>query len=226
MPKIFINFRNGDGEWAAEALRVVLEQRFGKDQVFLSHESIPIGAQWPDALLENARTCDAFLALIGPKWLTIKGADGRPRIFAERDWVRREIAAALAAARAVTPILLGDTPRLDPASDLPDDIRDLARKQGPRLDVRQFDDNYAGLERKLMEIVPDLKPRLSRAGIQINSDFEAQEMDNSHVVIAQVPEGTDGLEITSKGRARRMKDNASYSVLKVEERDRGKEDRG
>ena len=226
MPKIFINFRNGDGEWAAEALRVVLEQRFGKDQVFLSHESIPIGAQWPDALLENARTCDAFLALIGPKWLTIKNADGRPRIFVEHDWVRREIAAALAAARAVTPILLGDTPRLDPASDLPDDIRDLARKQGPRLDVRQFDDNYAGLERKLMEIVPDLKPRLSRAGIQINSDFEAQEMDNSHVVIAQVPEGTDGLKITSKGRARRMKDNSSYSVLKVEERDRGKEDRG
>src|SRR5258706_2240267 len=133
MPKIFINFRNGDGEWAAEALRVVLEQRFGKDQVFLSHDSIPIGARWPDALLDNARTCDVFLVLIGPRWLTIKGRDGRPRIFAADDWVRREIAAALATDRAVTPILLGDTARLGPGSDLPDDIRGLASRQGPRL---------------------------------------------------------------------------------------------
>jgi hypothetical protein len=225
MPKIFINFRNGDGEWAAEALRVVLEQRFGKDHVFLSHESIPIGAQWPDVLLENARTFDVFLALIGPKWLTIKGTDGCPRIFAEHDWVRREIAAALAAARSVTPILLGDTPRLDPASVLPDDIRDLARKQGPRLDVRQFDDNYAGLERKLMEIVPGLRPKLPRASIQVNSDFEVNKMDNSRAVIADVPQGADGLEVTSKVRADQMR-KSSVTVLKMEENDRGKEDRG
>ena len=112
MPKIFINFRNGDGEWAAKTLWTVLERRFGKENVFLSHESIPIGAPWPDALLENARTCDAFLALIGPKWLTIEGTGGRPRIFADDDWVRREIAAALAAGRTVAPILLGSPPGL------------------------------------------------------------------------------------------------------------------
>jgi TIR domain len=225
MSRIFINFRNGDGEWAAEALRVVLEQRFGKDHVFLSHESIPIGEQWPDALLDNARTCDVFLALIGPKWLSIKGADGRPRIFGEHDWVRREIAAALAADRTVAPILLGDTPRLDPATDLPADIRDLARKQGPRLDVRQFDDNYAGLERKLMEIVPGLRPRLPRAGIRVNSDVEVEEMDKSEAVIAQVPEGADGLEVTSKWRSHRWTDS-SYNALKMGERDWGKGDRG
>ena len=43
MPTIFLNFRNGDSDWAAKALRIVLEQRFGRDQVFLSHDSIPIG---------------------------------------------------------------------------------------------------------------------------------------------------------------------------------------
>jgi len=225
MPKIFINFRNGDGEWAAEALRVVLAQRFGKDQVFLSHESIPIGEHWPDALLDNARTCDVFLALIGPKWLTITGADGRPRIFAEHDWVRREIAAALATTRTVTPILLGDTPRLDPAGDLPDDIRDLAWRQGPRLDVRQFDDNYAGLERKLMEIEPALRPKPLRAGIQVNSDLQVDESENSQVVIAEVPEGTEGLGITSTARMGRFT-NSSFNVLKTPERDQGKEGRG
>jgi hypothetical protein len=229
MSKIFINFRNGDGEWAAEALRVVLEQRFGKDHVFLSHESIPIGAQWPDALLDNARTCDVFLALIGPKWLSIKGADGRPRIFAEHDWVRREIAAALAADRTVAPILLGDTPRLDLATDLPDDIRGLALKQGPRLDVRQFDDNYAGLERKLMEIVPRLRPRRLRAGARVNSDLEVGKMDG-RVEIVHAPRERD-LDITARTKIDIMGPDSLYTVLKEsalteEEGDQGKEERG
>lgn len=229
MPKIFINFRNGDGEWAAEALRVVLEQRFGKDQVFLSHESIPIGAQWPDALLENARTCDAFLALIGPKWLTVKGADGRPRIFAEHDWVRREIAAALAAARAVTPILLGDTPRLDPASDLPDDIRDLARKQGPRLDVRRFDDDYAGLERKLMKVVPSLMPktmpRQGPAGIRVTGVTTARNITDAEVKGASVPPGTDGLDVSSTVTASEDIKRLKHIPLEIRKHDRGKGDR-
>lgn len=225
MPKIFINFRNGDGEWAAKALWVVLEQRFGKDQVFLSHESIRIGEEWPDALLENARTCDVFLVLIGPKWLTIKGADGRPRIFGEDDWVHREIAAALAADRPVTPILLGNTSRLASADDLPDDIRDLARKQGPRLDVRQFADNYAGLERKLMRIVPGLRPMQSRAGIRVNSDVEADVVEDSDAVIADLPKDADGVEITSKWRSSRLK-NFSYKALRMGEPDQGKGEGG
>jgi hypothetical protein len=230
MSKIFINFRNGDGEWAAEALRVVLEQRFGKDHVFLSHESIPIGAQWPDALLDNARTCDVFLALIGPRWLSIKGADGRPRIFAEHDWVRREIAAALAAGRTVAPILLGDTPRLDLATDLPADIRELARKQGPRLDVRQFDDNYVGLERKLMEIVPSLRlrtmPGPRPAGIRVTGVTTAPTIAGAEIVGASVPSGTDGLDVSSTVTASEKIERLKHVPLEIRERDQGKGGRG
>jgi len=231
MPKIFINFRNGDGEWAARTLWVVLEQRFGKDQVFLSHESIPVGEQWPDALLENARTCDVFLALIGPKWLTIRGADGRPRIFAEDDWVRREIAAALAAGRPVTPILLGNTPRLDPASDLPDDIRDLVRRQGQRLDVRQFDNNYAGLEAKLMDIVPGLRPRRLGAGVDVNSDLEVIGDIGGPVKIVDTPADRH-VNVTARTRVGGdITPDGSYTVFSSdgvaeEAPDRGKDDRG
>ena len=231
MPTIFINFRNGDSEWAAKALRIVLAQRFGKDHVFLSHDSIPIGEPWPDALLENARTCDVFLALIGPKWLTIKGEDGRPRIFSEHDWVRREIAAALATGRAVTPILLGETPRLDPASDLPADIRDLARRQGPRLDVRRFDDDYAGLERKLMEALPGLRPRTMPgprpAGIRVTGVTEAKgDIKGAQIGGASVPPGTSGIDVSSTVRAGGGIEDLKHMPLEIREPDQGKEDRG
>jgi hypothetical protein len=223
MPTIFINFRNGDGEWAAKALRVVLAQRFGKDHVFLSHDSIPIGTPWPDALLENARACDVFLALIGPGWLTIKGEDDRPMIFAEDDWVRREIAVALAAGRAVTPILLGDAPRLNPASDLPDDIRDLARRQGPRLDVRRFDDDYAGLERRLMDVVPSLRPR--SANIRANAVTEAQgTITDSNITGVSAPRGVDGIDVSSKVKATDIT-RLDHTALDIRD-DQGKGDRG
>jgi hypothetical protein len=225
MPTIFINFRNGDGEWAAKALRVALEHRFGKDNVFLSHDSIPIGTQWPDALLENARACDVFLALIGPRWLTITGEDGRPRIFADDDWVRREIAAALAAGRAVTPILLGDTPRLDLASDLPDDIRDLARRQGPRLDVQRFDDDYAGLERRLMDVVPSLRPR--PANIKVTGVTSAKKnITDAKVTGAFVPPGTDGIDVSSTVEAGGDITRIEHIPLDTRGHDQGKGDCG
>ena len=224
MPTIFINFRNEDSGWAAEMLRVELEQRFGNDHVFLSHETILIGARWPDSLLEAARTCDAFLALIGPKWLTVKSEDGRPKIFSERDWVRREIAVALAAGRTVVPILIGDTPALNPASDLPDDICDLASRQGLRLDAQRFDDDYAGLERKLMDVVPGLKPR-QPAGIQIDSKLKIKDLKNSDVAIARVPEGIEtSLGIESDAELDRVNES-SFRVLEVENRRMEKEDR-
>ena len=152
MPRIFINFRNGDGEWAAELLRVKLAHRFGAGSVFKSNYSIGLGADFPIALETAARTCDVLLALVGPEWLTIKGEDGRPRIFADGDWVRREIATALAARRTVAAVRLGHTPLLEPG-DLPADIRELANHQGWRLDRRQFDADYAGLEEALVKVV-------------------------------------------------------------------------
>jgi len=227
MPKIFINFRNGDGEWAAEALRVVLKHRFGKDSVFLSHESIKIGERWPDALLENVATCDIFLALIGPEWLTIKGKDGHPKIFAEDDWVRREIATALAAGRTVTPILLGDTARLNPADDLPGDIRELADLQGPRLDVRKFDDDYAGLEKKLMEVVPGLRSGTRSAGIKVVGEtVVAGNIVDSKIIGADVPSGAGNIEVIDRVMVRGNFERSEHKPLRMREPDQGKGDRG
>ncbi len=35
MTMIFINFRNGDGDWAAKLIKVSLTRRFGENSVFV-----------------------------------------------------------------------------------------------------------------------------------------------------------------------------------------------
>ncbi len=143
MTTIFINFRSGDGDWVAKLIKNSLARRFGTDTVFLSSDSIPLGARYPDLLTRSASTCDVMLALVGR--LSGAGPDGRPPLFADDDWVRREIAAALAAGRPVATVRLDGARRLI-AGDLPPDISELANRQDITLDRRSYDADIAQLE--------------------------------------------------------------------------------
>jgi hypothetical protein len=222
MPTIFINFRNGDGDWAAKLIRDTLAGRLGEENIFLSSDSIPLGTQYPDTLTEKARTCDALLALVGPDWLTIAGADGRPRLFADGDWVRREIATALAAGRRVAAIRLDDAPRLRP-DDLPPDIRELADRQDARINRRQFDHDIAGLEQALMEIIPGLTAKSRPGRVKVSGKFDIGKGRNWHVHGADIAESDRDVEVDIDMR---MEEGEDIEVVELKERQRGKGDRG
>jgi hypothetical protein len=157
MEPIFINFRTGDQDMAAPFLRDYLESRFGEGVVFYSSRSIRIGDDFSAELLEHAEGCTVMLALIGPSWLTIAGADGQSLLANPDDWVRREISTALAASRRVVPVLLGDAPRLTGRSCLPDDIAPLADKEHCYLRRRSLGADLAALEAELMKVLNGLR---------------------------------------------------------------------
>ena len=92
--RIFISYRREDATPYALALRAELERRLGGIHVFLDTQRISAASQWPARLQDGLFQCDAFLALIGPKWLSSSNADGL-RLFDTEDWVRREVAYAL-----------------------------------------------------------------------------------------------------------------------------------
>lgn len=158
MESIFINFRTGDQDMAAPFLRDYLESRFGEGVVFYSSRSIRIGDNFSVELLEHATGCTVMLALIGPGWLTIAGADGQPLLANPNDWVRREIATALAAGRRVVPVLLGDAPRLTERDGLPDDIAPLAAKEYCYLRRRSLASDLAELEEELVKVAEVTRP--------------------------------------------------------------------
>jgi hypothetical protein len=156
-PLIFINYRTGDREATAVALDLALSHRYGPRQVFLDSRSLVAGRAFDTRLLAAVRGCAVLLSVIGQEWLTMTDERGRRLIDRRRDWVRREIAEALARNVPVIPVLVEDTPKLDPAR-LPMSIRRLADHQFVRLRHRGFQTDLSHLVSQLGQ----LDPRLAR----------------------------------------------------------------
>lgn len=130
-PLIFVNYRSRDDGAMAVLVKRELSAVFGDDAIFLDFESIPLGQDFSRMLLDGARRSAVLLVLIGRDWEGRVGSRGR-LIDDPGDWVRREIAAALAAGVVVVPVLIGDRPVLV-AEDLPVEIARLARLQYARI---------------------------------------------------------------------------------------------
>jgi tetratricopeptide (TPR) repeat protein len=152
---IFINYRGEDSQTAAALIDRELTSRFGSDQVFLDARSIPAGNDFVEELLERVRACSVLLVMIGPRWLTVTDAAGKRRIDDPDDWVRREIAEALAHGLRVIPILTGDA-TLPAEADLPQDIGGLSRRQHLLLRHRYASLDLAHVAERIIESDPEL----------------------------------------------------------------------
>jgi hypothetical protein len=80
---IFISYRIQDTGHAASALERELVRVFGEEQIFLDHRKLEGGQLWDESLTAAVRSANVVLALIGPRWLTVAAADGRPRLESE-----------------------------------------------------------------------------------------------------------------------------------------------
>jgi hypothetical protein len=78
-----------------------------------------------------------LLAILGPNWLNAKDESGQRRLDNPADYVRVEIAAALARKIRVVPVLI-DGARVPKADELPDDLKPLVRRNAIELRNSQF----------------------------------------------------------------------------------------
>jgi hypothetical protein len=90
-------------------------------------DSLPPGADFLSVINETVGQSDVVLALIGPSWLDARDAEGRRRLDDPSDYVRLEVATALARQIRVVPILVGGA-AMPPATALPPDLAGLAGK--------------------------------------------------------------------------------------------------
>ena len=146
--KVFISYRRDDSAGHAGRVHDRLHQVFGRDFLFMDVDSIPLGANFAKVLGEEVAKCDVLLAMIGPGWLDAHDENGNRRLENANDFVRIEVGAALKRGIPVIPILLEGT-QVPKASQLPDDLKELALRNG--LDVRHasFAEDMQRLIRRL-----------------------------------------------------------------------------
>jgi hypothetical protein len=150
--KIFISYRRDDSAGHAGRVTDRLEREFGRDLLFMDVDAIPLGTNFVKVLHEEVAKCGALLAVIGADWLDVRDDEGNRRLDNTNDFVRIEIAAALQRDIPVIPILL-DGARMPRAGQLPDDLKELASRNG--LDVRHasFHDDVEKLIRGLKRTI-------------------------------------------------------------------------
>jgi hypothetical protein len=132
MPGVFINYRSGDGDYAAVLLQQELSRRLGRSAVVRASESIAPGQDYVRSLLDLVRECTVLVAVIGARWLTETDSNGVRRLDRRSDWVRRELEEAGRSGKPIIPLLVDDQ-QLMAAHELPDSLRGLATYQAVRM---------------------------------------------------------------------------------------------
>jgi hypothetical protein len=152
--KVFINYRREDSEAYARLLRDRLADVYGAESVFLDVVDLMPGLSWLEQIKASSSSCGAFLALIGPRWMSTM-TDRAQRRFddAPQDVVRREIEFALSRGSQVQviPLLVGGA-QMPSGDGLVRSIRPLTSLQAVELRHAQFDSDLAHLIETLNRI--------------------------------------------------------------------------
>ena len=148
--KVFISYRRDDSGFATDRIHEACKAYVDDPaDIFMDIDGIPPGADFVEFLERKVAECDMLFAVIGRDWMTITNPKtGGPRIQDPDDFVHIEIASALRRGIPVVPLLVGEA-ELPKASDLPDDLKTLTRRNARTLDRLSFESQIDDLMRSL-----------------------------------------------------------------------------
>ena len=138
MAGIFISYRRDDSQGWVGRLASDLKSCFPQARVFYDIATVRPGEDFVAAIDEALSSCQAMLAIIGPRWLSAQTAEGQRRIDDPVDFVRLEIDRALVRPVRVVPVLFGGA-AMPKASDLPESLRPLTHRQAHEISDKRWD---------------------------------------------------------------------------------------
>ena len=129
MSDIFISYRRGTASPYARGIYERLGKQFGASRVFMDIDTMEPGVDFVEYIEKAVSSCQVLIVVIGPDWVATVDDTGQRRLDDPDDFVRVEVAAALARADVrVIPVLVADA--LPPRkADLPGDLVPLTRRQ-------------------------------------------------------------------------------------------------
>ena len=150
--QIFISYRREESRWSARSLHDRLIQRFDRNQIFMDVDSVGLGEDFVKTIEETVGSCDVLIAVIGAHWLTSTDGQGDRRLDNPEDFVRMEIATALRRNIRVIPVLV-DGASMPQSTDLPDDLKQLVRRNALQVGDTHFDDDCRRLVAAIEQIL-------------------------------------------------------------------------
>lgn len=172
MSKVFISYRRKDNQYAANLIYDRLVERFNKESVFFDIDAMPAGVDFRRHIQQAVSECDVLLAVIGDQWQELDEC-GESRLNNPADFVRIEIAAALARDIPVVPVLVG-TAQVPREHDLPAELADLAYRNAREVrggssmagDLRRL---ISGIEQALDSVTSNLSPKQSETNGRVRA---------------------------------------------------------
>ena len=156
MRAIFVSYRRDDSEGEAGRLFDDLVQEFGEKSVFMDVAAIEVGRDFRKVIDDSVATCGVLLAVIGEQWTDAKNEAGHRRLDDPTDFVRLETASALKRDIPVVPVLVHGA-RMPRADQLPDDLKELAYRNGVELTHARWKSDVQLLIKALRPYVEDRK---------------------------------------------------------------------
>ncbi len=137
--RVFISYRRADAIGHARALEQAFNCRVGRDHVFFDVADIATGAQFPRRIEEELAASTDVIVVIGRQWAGVDERTGRRRLDDPDDWVRRELALALAPGSGKRVwVALFDGAKPPEKGDLPQDIQALADINAETIHLDQY----------------------------------------------------------------------------------------
>jgi hypothetical protein len=140
----FISYRRDDSAGHVGRLYDALSAHFGRQRLFFDIDHIAPGQDFVQVLDTSLNRCSVLLVVIGKRWAG-SGRIGARRIDQADDFVRIEVAAGLRRADLrVIPVLIQGTKMPGPAA-LPDDLKELSRRNAFELSDLRWKEDVARL---------------------------------------------------------------------------------
>lgn len=150
---IFINYRRQTDAGTAGRIYDSLNRALPGVSIFMDVDKLAPGEDFEEGLQRSLSQCQVLLAVIGPQWTTMVDASGQPRLSKDDDFVRKEVATALAKGVRVIPVLVGGA-KLPQAAELPADLKLLVKRQTVEIRHERFNDDVQALAKAIETSTP------------------------------------------------------------------------
>jgi hypothetical protein len=164
-PMIFMSYRRDDSGGHVGRLYDALSAKFGSERIFVDIDHIGAGQDFVQVVDDAVARCAVLLVVIGKRWAGT-GRIGKRRIDSAGDFVRLEVAGGLRRqGLRIIPVLVGGAAMPGPA-ELPDDIKELTRRNAFELSDTRWRDDVTRLVTQLdLALGPSATPRTSLPSI-------------------------------------------------------------